>query len=298
MEQPAGPPRRQDIEALRLLSAFGIVWFHTGQAGGRVAYAGLIAFLSLSLLLGGRRGRPDAATLRHRTRRLLLPWGIWFTVYGLWNRSQGLPVLPVDLAPVGAVLAGPSIHLWYLPFLFACLAGLDVLRARLPPARLSTTAGLLAAAVTASAPWWRPVTLGLPYPLLQWADAAAPVLLGVFLLGSDRLAPGLKRTIAGLNLLVAAAVVPFDWIGLPLLLGQAAVLLIDSGRTSAWVRCDLTAWSGATFGVYLCHSLVFALLLQWGALPPALLPWAIFGGALAVAMSVRAFVPAVARLAL
>jgi hypothetical protein len=292
--------RRQDIEALRLLSAFGIVWFHTGTVGvpgGGWGYAGLVAFLALSVQLGGRRGQADAATLKRRARRLLLPWACWFGIYGLWNAHQGLPLLAADQHPVAAVLAGTSIHLWYLPFMFMVLVGLDVLKAHAPPALLSAAAGGLAIAGVASAPWWRPISLGWPYPLLQWADAAAPVLLGVFLSGASALPRALRLALSAGVVLAAAAILPFQWLGLPMLLGSLAALLVHGGGLAGRIRIDLRPASDCTLGIYLCHSLVFALLLQVGGLPAELLPLAIFGLSLAgVALLQRAWPRAAAVL--
>ena len=285
--------RRQDIEALRLLSAFGIVWFHTGTVGvpgGAWGYAGLVAFLALSVQLGGQRGQADAATLQRRARRLLLPWACWFCIYGLWNRHQGLAVLPGDQHPVGAVLAGTSIHLWYLPFMFIVLVGLDVLKAHAPPALLSAGAGGLAIAVVAAAPWWRPLSLGWPYPLLQWADATAPVLLGVFLLGAAALPRALRLALSAGVVVAAAAILPFEWLGLPMLLGSLAALLVHSGWLAGRIPLDLTPASDCTLGIYLCHSLVFALLLPVQGLPTDGLPLVIFGLSLAgVALLKRAW---------
>jgi peptidoglycan/LPS O-acetylase OafA/YrhL len=273
---PSSRPRRQDIELLRLLSALGIVCFHSSSSGANWAYSGLIAFLVLSVVLGGRGGAPDAATLRRRAWRLLMPWAVWFVVYGLLNRYRGDAFLPTPNGLLAGVLAGTSIHLWYLPFIFLVLSALDVLKAHVAQRSLSLAAGVLAAGLIATAPGWRPVTLQLSYPVLQWADALAPVLVGVFLLGAAELPSVARRTLSALIVLGALAVCAFEWIGVPFTVGILAVLLVSSRYTARLIRVDLRPLSDCTFGIYLLHPLVFAFLLEWDRVPEAWLPAAIF----------------------
>lgn len=292
-------PKRPDIEGLRLLAAFGIVWFHSAHSGIALAYSGLVVFLVLSVALGGRSGRPDGATLQRRALRLLRPWLLWFGLYAAFNALRGLPVLTPDHGWVAGVLAGPSIHLWYLPFVFGVLVALDLLRAHISLRSLSGAAYLLALVLLAAAPLWRPVTLGLPYPLLQWADALPPVLVGVFALGA-REGCWPRRAVLAMStglLLVATVLVAFDWVGTPYAVGVAASLLVLL-RPPAASRpgpVDLSPLTDCAFGIYLSHSLVFALLLAHGPeLDDAALPLAIFGLALAGTWALRRSLPRVA----
>jgi peptidoglycan/LPS O-acetylase OafA/YrhL len=296
---PALVAKRPDIEALRLVSAFGIVWFHAGASGIALAYSGLVAFLVLSVALGGRSGRPDAATLQRRALRLLRPWLLWFGLYAAFNALRGLTVLPLDHGWPAGVLAGPSIHLWYLPFVFTVLVALDLLRAHIALPTLAAAAFVLALMVMAAAPLWRPMTLTLPYPALQWADALAPVLVGVFALGAQG-ACWPRRTVllmAGLLVLTAAGLAAFDWLGTPYAVGVAASLLVllrPPGGGRPW-PVDLSPLTDCSFGIYLSHSLVFALLLAHGPeLSEDALPVAIFAAALAGTWALRRWLPRVA----
>jgi surface polysaccharide O-acyltransferase-like enzyme len=291
--------KRSDIESLRLLSAFGIVWFHAGSAGLALAYSGLVVFLVLSVALGGRSGQPDGATVRRRAQRLLQPWLLWFGLYAAFNAARGLPVLPLDHGWAAGVLAGPSVHLWYLPFVFMVLVTLDLLRAHIALRTLSAAAFVLALALMAAAPWWRPVTLSLPYPALQWADALAPVLVGVFALGAQG-ACWPRRTVlamAAALVLVAAVLAAFEWVGTPYAVGVAASLLVllrtpDIERPWPFDPGPLT---DCAFGIYLSHSLVFALLLAHASeLSEDALPLAIFAVALAGTWALRRGLPSLA----
>jgi len=115
--------RNYNVDRLRILATFGIVWFHTvGIPGRHVAYAGLAIFIMLSFAYVTLRSpmATSAAILSERFKRLLLPWAFWWLIY--LAAKMGKSVLSntpfsadIDL---GWILAGPSIHLWYLPFAF------------------------------------------------------------------------------------------------------------------------------------------------------------------------------------
>jgi surface polysaccharide O-acyltransferase-like enzyme len=292
-------PRRTDIDGLRLLSAFGIVWFHSGHSGIALAYSGLVVFTVLSVALGGKSGGPDLATVQRRALRLLRPWLLWFGLYAGFNLVRGLPALPLENGLLAGVLAGPSIHLWYLPFAFGVLLALDLLRAHVARRTLAAAAWVLALAAMASAPLWRPVTLSLPYPLLQWADVLAPVLVGVFALGAREGCWSRRSalTMAAALVLAAALLAAFDWVGTPYAVGLAASLLVllRQPPAASAATVDLSPLTDCSFGIYLSHSLVFALLLAHGpGLSDEALPLAIFALALAGTWALRRWLPRVA----
>ena len=285
-------PRRQDIEALRLLSCWGIVSFHVRPAGAAWAYGGLVAFIVLSVYLGGAgAAQPPWGRIRQRARRLLLPWALWAAAYGGLNLARGGAFWPADHGLLAAVLAGPSIHLWYLPFMFACLLALDALRWLLPPRLLSTGAGLAAVAVVATVPLWRPLSLHWHYPWLQWMDALAPLLVGVFLSGAAALPRAQRLALYAALGLAVAWVCSQEWLGPALLLGLGATALVASGRTAGLVHLDLTPLSGCTFGIYLVHIAVWTLLLDHGWAPPRLLPEAIVLISLGLVAALRRIAP-------
>lgn len=117
--------RVANIDRLRILAAIGIVWFHTENAPYRhIAYAGLPVFLLIfcSLLTSqGWRGT-TAEFLKRRWHRLLKPWLFWSAVYGLCRLANALHTGDAmslrQMLSAETLLAGPSIHLWYLPYAF------------------------------------------------------------------------------------------------------------------------------------------------------------------------------------
>ncbi len=257
------------------MAAFGIVWFHLLMPDAALAYAGLAAFLSLSTLLA-RPAPATAARLGQRARRLLLPWGLWAAVYAAQNLQRHTPVLDTSLGLVAGVMAGPSIHLWYLPFVFLVLVGLDVLHAHLAPRAAAALFGATALLLVAGAPVWRPVSLALPYPLLQWADALAPLAFGAFLQVREAGPAAARRALVAAVLVAAAVTMPFNGIGVSYFVGLAACAAIAWGGLAPLRVPGLPALAGLTLGIYLAHPLVFSLLATHTALPATAMPWATF----------------------
>lgn len=286
--------RRQDIELLRVISAFGIIWFHTTTYGAATAYGGLIAFLILSIFLGGKSGAPDVDTLRRRASRLLVPWFVWFVVYGALNARHGESIVPLEQGLASGIMAGPSIHLWYLPFIFLALVALDLVRAHVRPRTLAYASAAAALIIVATAPWWRPHTLAMPYPLLQWADASGPVLVGVFLLCAAAIPRSHRNSIAVLLVLCAIGVATSNSIGISYAVGFFACMLISSNVLERRITVHVAPLSEATFGIYLSHILVYRALLKYTNVSGELMPVAIFLVCAAVVITLRKLAPRVA----
>ena len=272
-----------------------------------------MAFLVLSVYLGGHGTQaPDAAHVLRRARRLLLPWLVWFAVYGGVNVARGGDIVPAGQGLLAGTLAGPSVHLWYLPFAFGCLLLLDVARAHVPARALALAAGVLAVGLVAAVPAWRPVSLQLHAPLLQWADALAPVAVGVFWRGAGGLPRAVVAAVsAALLAAVVGVCVATNWgagFGPALLLGfvatgwlvartprvmQQAVTqqAVERDMAAPRYRLNLQPLSDCTFGIYLVHSGVFLFLLLTGYVPEPFLPEAIFVLSLALVYSLRRLAP-------
>ena len=115
--------RNTNLEFFRVLAAFGIVWFHTKGAPGRdIAYAGLPAFLFISMTLLSTRldAEPWARYINKRSTILLLPWLFWSLFYlaivllRTYKRNQNLS----ESLTYGMLLGGTFVHLWYFTFCF------------------------------------------------------------------------------------------------------------------------------------------------------------------------------------
>ncbi|MBQ0929403.1 acyltransferase family protein [Ideonella alba] len=269
------PARRQDIEAVRVLAAFGIVWFHAHAPQLALGYAGLVVFLVLSVWLsaGSRQGW---AAVRQRARRLLVPWVLWFVVYGWYVHTLHLPVVDTRHGLLAGVLAGSNIHLWYLPFMFGLLLVVDALRRVLPARGLALAAGLLATALALGIPLWRPLTLGTFYPLRQWADAALPVSYGLMLLGVGALTPRQRAAALAGPVLAAALVAPLESFGLTCAIGLGVCAWLAWRPAPAPGGWSVQGLSDLCMGIYLVHILVLEALLLRTPLRGALLAVAVF----------------------
>ncbi len=261
--------RIANIDRLRILAAIGIVWFHTdGIPYRNIAYAGLPIFLLVFYSLLTSHGCTGTTTdfLKRRWNRLLKPWLFWSAVYGLCRLAKGLSTIDVgslrEMVSMETLLAGTSIHLWYLPYAF--LSGAIIYRLNRWTCRVSdavvvlatTTAGMVLLAIHATGTWNH-----LGHPLPQWEFGMAAIPLGMAV-GRCLMIPSRDRQ--RLLLLVIALIVAIEcetlqWLGfgspaIPYGIGLVLVCL-----AYCWeIRSDIvvTSLASLTFGVYLIHPLV------------------------------------------
>ncbi len=155
--------RNATIDYLRLAAAVGIVWFHSQAPGHWIAYLALPFFLVLL-------GMPSTASLQKRARRLLWPFLIWSGIYAgvrvVFALRSGEP--PLGWWETGMLLAGTSVHLWFLPFAFMGTLVFRLIR----PDWLVLVLPVLAAVVVVLAP-----EAGIA-PFQQWLFGIVPLTLG------------------------------------------------------------------------------------------------------------------------
>ena len=286
--------KRADIEFLRVLSTFGIVWFHSGVFGHEFAYSGLIVFLILSMYLAGGSGAADVLTLRRRLERLVVPWFFWCAVYVGLNVFRGVPAIPMDGGLVAGVLAGPSIHLWYMPFIFMCLLALDVIKSHLSQSCIAIGSGVAAFLILSTVSLWRPISMELILPLPQWAHASAAIFIGVFFLYFHQV----SRFVGGALLLsiLSAAVYATSvaGVGSPYLVGLMAGALIVF-RLLEGFKFDFGFFSECALGVYFIHVFIIFVFFKFGGVSGWLFPFAVFFVSILVVLVVRRLFPRVAR---
>lgn len=170
--------RRHDIEWYRIAGAFAIVWYHSGAVWHEVSYAGLILFFILSMYFSESSNSFVLETLTKRVSRLLVPWMSWFLIYLLFNFMAGRSLVwRNDFA--GVVLVGPSIHLWFVPFLFCCLFLFEFLRRNFDIRVFTVMISFSAIFLLAFSFLWRGVSLAAGYPYAQYMHALPAVLIGI-----------------------------------------------------------------------------------------------------------------------
>lgn len=276
MKTPFAMNKRQDIELLRIMAAFAIVWYHSSTIGGEISYAGLIVFLMLSMYLAGRSTYSGSRYLFRRTNRLLIPWAVWFLMYGAKNALTHKPIIPTDNGIIAGILTGPSIHLWYMPFIFACLILFDSVRKYASSASIAWASAALTIVVLGSTALWRQVSIQLGCPIAQYAHASAGISLGAFFAFIGAF-PG--RTAALLLVMIFAAAlsaIPFEGVGIPYVLSIAAGCMVAFRIFEKAVTLDFGVIAECTLGIYFVHILVFDIFRKYHIVNGILTPVAIF----------------------
>ena len=265
----AGTTHWPAYDGLRVFATLAIVWFHVNTAGisRQLAYAGLPVFLVLSFVLVIRTAdlQSFATLVRRRSRRLLLPFLFWYAVYALvvgYQRARhGLPLGRPTLL---AVLRGPSIHLWYLPYAFVAALAIRALRrlSASAPGVWATSLGAIGCVVLAAHAALVAV-FDPPPPLAQWWYAVPTIGIG-FALSHALQAPRHSREYAlalATGVLAACAYLAGasdDSTALSYALGVTLVVgfsFVELPR----VRIVGTLAS-LTLGIYVVHPLVLIVL--------------------------------------
>jgi peptidoglycan/LPS O-acetylase OafA/YrhL len=266
----AAGERIASLDALRILAAVGIIWFHMERAPLRqIGYAGLPVFLLVFYSLIVRQGPRYSSLhfLTRRWRRLVQPWLFWSALYGLGHLAKALYLAdwsaPSDMVRFGAFLTGAHIHLWYLPYAF--LSGFLLYELNIRTWHRSHTAvavGAIVVAVAALTAYARGLlNWSVTPPLAQWQFGLAALPLG-FAIGRCLMVP--SRDMQRVLLFAIALVVTSLYLVLraqgraglvtPYVLGVGLVCLAYTWQAKA--STFITALASLTFGVYLIHPIV------------------------------------------
>jgi len=253
---------RLDIEVLRIISAFGIVWFHSGIGiGHEIAYGGLITFLILSTYFAMIS---DKGGVLSRVSRLLVPCLIWSAIYAAFGFLRGVDNFPQNINLVSKILTTPSIHLWFLPFVFVLTFSIDTLKKHITKNTIGIFSALISSFLILTAPIWREFSFVSPFG--QWAHALPAALMGMFLGGADKNNRGLFNMlllIVSLSIVFVTILDVKDF-GLTYLAGFAPCLIILSPASLLKNNKVILTISSATYGIYLLHVLALFILRHIG----------------------------------
>jgi peptidoglycan/LPS O-acetylase OafA/YrhL len=284
----AAPARAQTrnggIEALRFLGAFGIVLFHVKGPGAALGYAALpiFIFLSVHFCLRLSEGQSLQNLMRRRVSRLLMPWVFWCAVFAALKSQDALMSggsIADEFAP-WMIGTGPSIHLWFLPFIAAAsmiaIALNTVLRPASPAFGSLVLAGLSLGCLALG-------SLDLPAPFAQWVFGMPAVFLALAFYRIDH--PTNLFSLALWSVMIAVAV-GLGWTdgSLQLALTFAVVALVLSVNlpTSPTLRY----FAGLSLGVYIIHPIIISVGLRLA--DPALLEHSLSGAFAAFVLSALA----------
>lgn len=253
--------KRQDIELLRIVSTFAIVWFHSGiSLGHEVSLSGLIVFLILSMYLSGIHDFSGEFRIQQKFSHLIIPWIIWFAIYGAKNMLFNKPLIPYQHVEGLGILSGASIHLWYMPFIFISLIAFDYIRSLFSKISIAYASAAFSILILLTTPIWRPASIQAGYPIMQYAHALPGVLLGVFFSNFYALQKTSRQLLLVSIIAAAILAIPYKNVGIPYLIGISAgcILILNSANSAS--NTNINFVSNLTFGIYFIHVLVMMTL--------------------------------------
>ncbi len=266
--------RNGTIDLARYFAALGIVLLHAKSPYGWIGDATLLLFVMLLASFAVPR-EPSTAALRRRLGELMRLWVVWSAVYAGLKMAQAIgtgATIASEFAP-WMLLAGPSLHLWFLPFAagitlagYAIALWLQRMGAAAPGRRAAASRAvvlLMLAGTVAAVAALEPAAETVP--LVQWANAWPAAALGLAIaVLRKRLAPEITA-LAALVALAAAG-----WLLPPGAQASAAANLAPAVAMFALTSAARTPSSRLTMhlrdvalNVYLLHPAVIAALLQF-----------------------------------
>jgi len=248
---------RGNIEILRIVATFGIICYHSGIEYG---YFGLIVFLIISGFFSGN-GQIFSQSLNKRFVRIMIPWLFWSLIYGLKNVARKEPLIDSSNGIVAGILSSPSIHLWYLPYIFILLLFFDQLKLRLPKTALSITCGIISASILVLSPFWRDTSLSFGYPWAQYIHGISAALFGVFLANHKSISASTFISIFVINIGAAIRYLVTKNCGMEYVIAYSAMSFAAVFGESLLISTKSMMFkiSQCSFGVYLVHPLVFSV---------------------------------------
>lgn len=283
--------RRQEIELLRIVSAFGIVWFHCSSFGKDIAYSGLVVFLILSMYFSAN---PDSKPkpISERAKRLLIPWALWLLFYGVLHVILKKPFIRTNNGIVAGILAGTSIHLWYMPFIFMAITLFDQAKKCIASQTLAYICALIIVFIFSITGFWRPWSSGLSSPWGQYVHALNGVFIGVFFANCGAMPRPIRL---GFILLMLAAValsyLDFPSVGEPYLIGITVTAVTLLPRWNFHFGLKFNALSDCTLGIYLSHPFWLLVFKQFWSAPDFTLPFLVFGVSAATVLCFKKATP-------
>lgn len=279
--------RRFDIDILRIVSSFGIIWFHSGIFGHEISSSALICYLILSGYLSHfDKKRSFSESFVYRFNRLMVPWLFWFFVYGILNIIRGKTFLPEQFGFFVGILHGTSIHLWYVPFIFTLLLFFDFIKKFFSKKQLSVLSSLFAIAVLLATPLWRSFSFELGYPFAQYFHAIPAFFVGIFFQLQESIHCKVILSIFIALIFVSLSVSDFSGVGLPYLIGIFSCSVLIGKEHLMFLKCvilksnilsrSISVFSKASFGVYLVHVALLSVAKNIFNIQGIFLPFFVF----------------------
>jgi len=254
---------RSDIELLKILSAFGIVWFHSEYSPARdVAYAGLIVFLIFSAYFATSATREHS--VKDRSVRLLMPCIFWSLLYAASSIARDQSVFSSGDSLISNILTTPSIHLWYLPFTFISIVTIDRIRNNVDPLTLAVSTTIFASILLITSPAWRQWSYASP--LSQYMHAIPAILIGILMGLGKKIELMPKIFLLGLVTIsvLFTYIMKIPGVGVTYLIGIIAASILLRGKSLLPRNNLMQTASNLTFGIYLIHPILLFVLKHIG----------------------------------
>lgn len=255
--------RNQYVELLRIISAYGIVVYHSGAYGHDVALSGLVIFLVISPMFEVEANWGRIRNIISLTKIFIIPWIFWLSVYALVQIARHEPIIKMENGPIAGILYGTSGHLWFMPFMFSVLAILGLVKKHIDRAPLFWVSLAISSAMLILAPFWRPWSIDLGVPFAQWIHAVPAVFMGIAI-GLARGVSGGKIAIGALILsIIIAAIEGVQSVSLSYPI--ATVLVFGAawlGPKLPQVKLAVEPLSRCMMGVYLVHVICLVAVRQ------------------------------------
>ena len=254
---------RSSLDIARIGAAFGVVVSHV-QASERdwVGHLSLALFLILTAVLAAQSYlRKGSYSVRSRFWRLMLPWLVWCGFYWLveLDVSDRTDIFVWPQNP-WTLFSGPSIHLWFLPFVMVAAFMVQPLgRFVTSPRRLLLAlGGLVALSVPA---FWLHLNPAIPMPVEQWLFGVPLYVCGLllgFAFAMDRVAWVVgAMVLATIPTVILSGGLPWSYQGLVgLILFLALWKLQVPGRIAAPLGRE-------AFGIYLMHPFFLLVIYKF-----------------------------------
>lgn len=254
---------RADIELLRIISAFGIVWFHSGVVAGKeIAYSGLIFFIIVSVYFSLQSKKNTSFV--DLSEKLLLPCAFWSLLYYIAYCSISSNSISFSGNILLNILSTPTTHLWFLPFIFIVTILLINFKSNMSKTVSVVFFSISLPTVFLSSNYWR--AIDLPNPMPQYLHAVPAVIIGILFYALNNANSKLNQLMVVLSLLLSGLVLMFQalpGLSTTYLLGTlicTPLLLKISLFESEYIK----KVSKLTFGIYLIHILPLALFNRLG----------------------------------
>lgn len=248
--------RNPIIETLRIISAFGVVAYHSKVPGMDIAYAGLIVFIILSPYVDLNYLANQRRPAKIIAKTFLSPWLFWMVAYGVINIASKKNIIPTSGNELSRILSGTSTHLWFMPFMCIFMIFLNSIKLKFNLYLMYYISLAIVFIIFINADLWALAIKDAISPYAQWIHAAPALLLGVALGLSEKITHGKKIFIALLLPLTYFTIIKRDLPGIStpysigILLFTIASLFKNNQNKIFYALQPIAKYS---LGVYMVH---------------------------------------------